>query len=184
MATPTPYSSVLIRTKGDPLILATSMRRELLRTRPEFSVRTLQTQSDFVRWHLVRERLLASLSFFFAVVALVLAATGLYGVLNYSVTRQRREIGIRMALGARARHVVTKVTVEIATMIGLGSAAGVAAGLAMGRFVESLLYGVKTTDAWMIATPIVTLAVAAVLAGLPPATRAAKIDPAQVLRND
>jgi ABC-type antimicrobial peptide transport system permease subunit len=129
-----------------------------------------------------RERLLATLSLFFAIVALVLAAVGLYGVLNYSVTRQRRQIGIRMALGARARHVVSRVTADAAIVVVAGSAAGVAAGVAAGRFVEALLFEVKPTGPGPVAATILTLAAVALAAALPPAIRAARTNPAAMLR--
>lgn len=174
----------LVRTSGDPRALAPTLRREVSRARSDFRVRTVETQNAFVQWHLVRERLLATLSLFFAVVTLVLAAVGLYGVLNYSVMRQRREIGIRMALGARPAHVLRRLTIDIGGMLCLGSAAGLAGGLASGRFIESLLYEVRATDFGMIVAPIVTLACVAVVAALPPAIRAARIDPAQALRSD
>jgi ABC-type antimicrobial peptide transport system permease subunit len=178
------HSTLFVRTAGDPLAFAAAVRHEVIRARPEMRVSMTQTQNDFVRWHLIRERLLATLSLFFAGVALVLAAMGLYGVLNYSVARQRREIGIRMALGARARHVVKRISADIVTMICVGSAVGMAGGLASARFIEALLYEVKATDTGMVVAPIVTLAAAAFLAGLPPAMRAARIDPAETLRSD
>jgi ABC-type antimicrobial peptide transport system permease subunit len=121
---------------------------------------------------------------FFAIVALVLAAIGLYGVLNYSVVQQRREIGIRLALGARSAHVVRRVTAGIFGMVFLGLAIGLAGGLASGRFLEALLYGVKTTDVSVVAVPLLTLLGAVVLAALPPAIRAVRIDPAQTLRSE
>jgi len=133
---------------------------------------------------MLRERLLATLSLFFAIVALVLAAIGLYGVLNYSVTQQRREIGIRMALGARSAHMVRHVTGGMFGMVCLGSAIGLAAGLVSGRFLESLLFEVKATDLGIVIVPILTLLGAALLAALPPAIRAVQIDPAQTLRSD
>jgi len=126
--------------------------------------------------------LLATLSLFFAIAALVLAAIGLYGALNYSVIQQRREIGIRMALGARAADVVRLVTTEMFGMVCLGSAIGLAGGLACERFVETLLFEVKATDVGIVVGPILTLVSAAVLAALPPAIRAVRIDPAHTLR--
>src|SRR6185436_3262438 len=98
--------------------------------RADFYVRTVEYQTEQVRFHLLRERVLAVLSLFFATVALVLAAVGLYGVLNYSVTQQRREIGIRMALGARAADVVRRVTARAVAVVCLGLAVGLTGGMA------------------------------------------------------
>jgi predicted permease len=177
-------ATILIRSAGDPLALAPMVRSEVTRARAEFRVRNIETQSALVRRHMLRERLLATLSLFFATVALVLACVGLYGVLNYSVIQQRREIGIRMALGARSADVVRQVTANVFGRVCLGSVIGVAAGLACERFVESLLFEIKATDPAALVTPIATLAGAAVLAALPPAVRAVRIDPAQTLRNE
>ena len=118
----------IVRTAGDPLTLAPILRREISQARSDFHVRSLGPQSAFVRRQLIGERLLATLSMFFAIVALVLAAIGLYGVLNYSVVQQRREIGIRLALGARSAHVVRRVTAGIFAMVFVGLAVGLAGG--------------------------------------------------------
>ena len=123
-------------------------------------------------------------SMFFAIVALALAAIGLYGVLNYSVVQQRREIGIRLALGARSAHVVRRATAGIFGMVFLGLAAGLAGGLASGRFLDTLLFGVKMTDVGVSAIPILTLLGAVILAAVPPAIRAVRIDPAKTLRSE
>jgi len=136
------------------------------------------------KYRLVRERLLAVLSSFFATIALVLAAVGLYGVLNYSVTCRRREIGIRMALGARAAHVVRGITSTSVAMVCLGMLLGFAGGMAAGRIVQALLFEVKATDPEAFAIPALVLFAAALLAALPPAIRAARIDPARTLRSD
>jgi len=113
-----------------------------------------------------------------------LAGIGLYGVLNYSVIQRRREIGIRMALGAPSVHVVRRVTAELLGMVCLGSAIGVAAGVASEHLVATLLYEVKATDIGMVAAPILAMFGAAVLAALPPAVRAVRIDPAETLRSE
>jgi putative ABC transport system permease protein len=117
-------------------------------------------------------------------VALLLAAVGLYGVLDYSVLQRRREIGIRMALGAQADQIVRRVTSEVFAMLALGSIAGLALGVASERYVETLLYQVKATDWEMLVLPVVTIAAAALLAALPPVIRAVRIDPAAMLRAD
>jgi putative ABC transport system permease protein len=174
----------IIRTTNNPLMLAPLLRREISQASSGFRVRGIDTQDSLVRRQMIRERLLATLSLFFAIVALVLAAIGLYGVLNYSVVQQRREIGIRLALGARSGHVVRRVTVGIFGMVFVGLAIGLAMGLASGRFLEALLFGVKTTDLSVVAAPILTLLGAVVLAALPPVIRAVRIDPARTLRSE
>ena len=119
---------------------------------------------------------------FFAGVALLLASVGLYGVLNYSVLQRRREIGIRMALGAKAGDVARRVTTEVFGMLLLGSFAGLVAGVASERYIETLLYQVKGTDITMLALPALTISAAALLAAIPPVIRAVRIDPALTLR--
>ncbi len=176
--------SFMVRTTGDPRVLAPGLRRAVSAARSSLMVRNVATQGELVQRQMVRERLLSTISFFFAIVALVLAGVGLYGVLNYSVLRQRREIGIRMTLGARPEQVVRRVTGGLLGLVCLGIAIGLAGGLACQRFVEALLYGVRPTDPGTLTTPIVTLMGAAVLAALPPALRAMRIDPADTLRSE
>jgi predicted permease len=177
-------AALVVRTTGDPLALAPTLRRGVTRLRADFRVTNVGTQTAFVQQQLVRERLLATLSLFFAAVALLLAAVGLYGVLNYAVIQRRREIGVRMALGARAAHVVRRVTAEMLSPVGIGAIVGLAGGVAFGRLVQSILFEVKATDVASVATPLLALAVAAVLAALPPALRAVRIDAAQTLRSE
>ena len=176
--------TVLVRTSGDPLPLRTVLRREVSRIRPDFRVRAAEPLTAFVMQQMIRERLLAALSTFFALVALLLAAIGLYGVLNHAVIRQRREIGIRMALGARAADVLRRITIPLAAIVGVGCVAGLAGGIAFGRAVDALLFRVKPTDPAAVALPLLALAAAAALAALPPAIRAVRTDPAQTLRTE
>jgi len=140
--------------------------------------------TSLVRRQMVLERLLATLTTFFAVVALLLACIGLYGVLSYSVLQQRREIGIRMALGARAAHVARGVTSQMALMVTSGAVVGLAGGVAFGRLVERLLFRVTAVDPLVLAGPLCALAIAAGLAALPPILRAVRIDPSQTLRTE
>jgi predicted permease len=178
------HAALVVRTTGDPLTLSSTVRSWVTQIRSDFRVTNVGTQSAFVQRQMLRERLLATLSLFFAAVALLLAGIGLYGVLNYAVIQRRREIGIRMALGARASHVVRRVTAEMLGPVGLGSIVGLAGGLAFGRLVQSILFEVKATDLTSVVTPLLTLAVAAALAALPPVVRAVRIDPAQTLRSE
>ena len=175
-------NTFLVRTMGDPRALAPALRRDISQARADIRVRTIETQSDFVIWHMVRERLLATLSFFFGIAALVLAAIGLYGVLNYSVTQRRKEIGIRMAIGAPAARIARLVTAEIFTVVLVGALAGVGLGLALARFVEALFYQVKPGDPRMLALPAASILAAAVLAALPAVWHAVRIDPVEMLR--
>jgi ABC-type antimicrobial peptide transport system permease subunit len=135
-----------------------------------------------VRAQTIRERLLAMLAGFFAVVALLLAAIGLYGVLHYSVLQREREIGIRIALGAAAANIARLVTLRIMFMVVVGAVAGLVAGMASVRYVAALLYGVKGNDPLMLVAPTLVLLVAAFLAALPAVMRAVRIDPAEMLR--
>jgi len=176
--------ALLLRTAGDPLALAAVVRREIPRITTGFSVRNVESQMALVRRQMVRERLLSTLSLFFATLALLLSGVGFYGVLNYSVTQRRKEIGIRMALGAQSIQIVQKITMSMLGVVLLGALVGLIAGLATGRFVQTLLFEVKATDTGMVAMPLFLLLSAGVLAALPPAIRAARIDPAETLRSE
>jgi hypothetical protein len=137
---PTGQGTFIVRTSGaNPMALASTLRREVPRARSEFRVSNIRTQTEINQSHTVRERLLARLAIFFGVVALLLAGVGLYGVLNYSVLQRRKEIGIRMALGAQAGDVAQRVTVDVFSMVLVGAFAGLAIGMASVRYIEALL---------------------------------------------
>jgi len=173
----------MVRTSlANPLALAATLRREVPRAWPEFRVSNVRTQLEINQSHTVRERLLARLAFFFGIVALVLAGFGLYGVLDYSVLQRRREVAIRMALGAHAGHVARRVTADVFAMVIAGALAGLALGFASVRYIESLLYEVKPTDPQMLALPSLIILAAALVAALPPVIRTVGIDPATMLR--
>jgi ABC-type antimicrobial peptide transport system permease subunit len=106
----------------------------------------------------------------------------LYGVLDYSVLQRRREIGIRMAIGAQAGDIARRVTLDVFAMVALGAMAGLALGMASVRYIEALLYGVKATDLAVLAVPSLTILAAALLAALPAVVRAVRIDPVAMLR--
>ncbi len=173
----------IVRTaSANPLALASILRKAVPAARPEFRVSNIRTQQELIDQHTVRERLLALLGRFFAVVALLLAAVGLYGVLDYSVLQRRREIGIRMALGARPIKLAWRVSAGICGMLILGSAIGLTLGLLSERFLESLLFGVKVTDWRILATPAVTVLAAAIVAAVLPIVRAIRVDPVKMVR--
>jgi predicted permease len=178
-------ASFIVRTaSANPMAVASTLRREVSRAGSEFRVSNIRTQDELVRAQTLRERLLAMLAAFFAVVALVLAGIGLYGVLDYGVLERRREIGIRMAVGAQASGIARMVTLEAMSMVLAGAAAGIALGMASARYIVTLLYGVKPTDLAMLALPSVTLLVAAIVAALPAVIHAVRVDPATTLRGD
>ena len=185
MLAPKSRGTFIVRTTGaDPLALAPQLRREVTRARSEFRVSTISTQQALNDVYTVRERLLAMLAMFFGVVALVLAGVGLYGVLDYSVLQRRREIGIRLALGARAGDVAGRVTLRIFSMVVTGAAAGLALGLIGQRYVEPLFFEVKASDPSMLVMPSTTILVAAALASIVPVIRALRINPVKMLRAD
>jgi putative ABC transport system permease protein len=174
---------LLVRTAGlRPRALAGVLRQEVPRARAEFRVSRIRTQIGINQSHTVRERLLATLALFFAIVALLLAGVGLYGVLHYSVLQRRREIGIRMAVGAEAGSVARLVTTEVFSMVLVGALVGVGLGMLSVRYVESLFYQVKATDLQMLALPSLAILVGALLAALRPVLQAVRIDPASMLR--
>ena len=175
--------TLLVRTTlANPMTLASVLRQEVPRARPEFRVSRIRTQLEIDQSHTVRERLLATLALFFAIVALLLAGVGLYGVLHYSVLQRRREIGIRIAIGARAGSVARLVTLDVFSMVLVGAAAGVGLGMISVRSIESLFYQVKATDLQMLALPALAILAGALLAALRPVIQAVRIDPASMLR--
>ena len=173
-----------VRASGDLTAIAARLRDEVRAATPLFRITTVTSQSTAVERTLLRERLLALLSGFFAIVGLVLTAVGLYGVLTYAVVQRTREIGIRVALGARSWGAVRTVLRDAAASTLIGAACGLAGGLYAARFVTALLFEVTPRDAWSIALPLGTLLAAALLAAALPAWRAARVDPVVALRSE
>jgi predicted permease len=174
----------VVRTAADPLALASALRGAVRQARSEFYVSNLRTQEELVRMHTIRERLLAMLSLFFAAVALLLAAVGLYGMLDFSVLQQRREIGIRLALGAQAGHIALGLTADVVSMLVVGATVGLGLGVASERYIGTLLYQVKPTELTALTAPVVTVLTAAVMASLPPVVRAVRTDPVATIRTE
>jgi predicted permease len=176
---------ILVRTSAsDPNSMAGVLRREVPAGRAEFRVSDLQTQTEINQAHTLRERLLAMLSLFFAAVALLLAGVGLYGVLNHSVMQRRREIGIRMAVGAQASNVARLVTSRMLIAVVAGATSGLMLGLLCAERLQALLFQVRATDATMLMLPFAAIAVVAVLATIPAVLRAVHIDPLIMLRTE
>jgi predicted permease len=180
---PIDSATVIIRTvSNNPAELASTLRQHLQRAEPALRVSNIRTQKELIYAQTIRERLLAMLAAFFGCIALLLAGIGLYGVLTYSVLQREREFGIRIAIGARIGSIARLLTREVFAMVLVGAVVGLALGLASVRYVETLLFGVKGTDSTMLILPATVLFAATLLAALPAVMRAAKIDPAIMLR--
>jgi putative ABC transport system permease protein len=180
---PQNWGTFIVRTSSaNPLALAQTLRREVPRTWPEFRVSRIRTQMEINLSHTVRERLLAMLALFFAIVALLLASVGLYGVLHYSVVQRRREIAIRIAVGAQVGVIARLVTVDVFSMVFAGALAGLALGMMLVRYLAALFYQVKATDFAMLAFPSLAIFTAALLAALPAVVHAVRTDPVAMLR--
>jgi len=152
---------------------------ELDSSMPVYAIKTLETQLDET---LSTERLIATLSAVFGVLATLLAALGLYGVLAFVVARRTKEIGLRMALGAGRGAVIWMVMREALALLAIGLAVGVPCAYLLSQYVGSQLFGVKANDVWTAALSLVILGVVAVGAGFLPARRASAIDPIKALR--
>jgi len=179
---PTGRATFVVRTRtANPMAMASALRQEVARAGSAIYVTNIRAQTEITLAHTVRERLLAMLAMFFAGVAVLLAGIGLYGVLDYGVLQRRREIGIRMAIGAQAGDIARQVTAEAFSMVLVGAVAGVGLGMTSVRYIESLLFEVKG-DLGMLTAPSLILLAAASLAVLPAVIRAVRIDPVQMLR--
>jgi predicted permease len=148
---------------------------------PLFEMKTLGAQLDQV---VLTERLIALLSAGFGALATLLAVIGLYGVMAFVVARRTREMGVRIALGARPGLVIWLVMKEVLLLLSIGLAIGVPAAIGLGRFVAAQLYGIKASDPWMAVFTMLVLIAASTAAGLIPAHRASRIDPMVALRYD
>lgn len=178
-------ATIVVRAKTEnPGTLEPVLRQEIQRTQASFRVSNLRTQQEILDAQTVRERLLAMLGMFFAAVALLLAAIGLYGVLNYSVMQRRREIGIRLAVGAPRGAIARMVTAEGFLVVIAGVVLGAGMGVSAAHSIQALFYQVKASDAGMLAIPSAAVFLVALLAMLPGVSRAMRVDPAETLRSE
>jgi predicted permease len=181
---PEPRMFLVVRTMGDPLAVVPSLRRAVYAVDRDQPIAEVSTMADVIAQGLADRRFAMSLFAVFSALALGLAAVGLYAVVSYSVQQRRQEIGIRMALGARAEQVGSSVVRRGLGLIMAGTALGALAALWLGRFLAGLVFGVGTTDPATFAGVAFLLLATAVLASLVPALRAARVDPARVLRSE
>ena len=173
-----------VRAKRDSKALFADLQREVRRLDAAMPIYALKTVSAQLDQRLLTERLIALLSAGFGLLATLLAAIGLYGVMAFVVAKRTKELGLRMALGAQPGSVVWLVMREVLVLVGIGLAVGLPAAIALGRLVSTQLYGIKPNDPWMASVAVLMLASVAGLAGLVPARRAARLDPILALRQE
>jgi len=170
-----------VRTSQEPSSLISALRGELAAIDPELPLYNVRTMTERISLSVVDRRTPMVLALGFAGIALLLAAIGIYGVLAYQVGQRSREIGIRMALGAKTSSIFRMVLAEGATMVGVGAVIGLGGAVAAGRAIQSLLYDVGPMEPAVLAAVAGLLFVAALTATLLPARRAASTDPVHAL---
>jgi len=171
-----------VRTSLPPEQLIRTIPAVVKRLDPNLPVENLKTMPQQVRENTFMDRMISTLSAAFALIATLLAAVGLYGVLAYTVAQRTREIGVRMALGASGGRVRGMVLRQVGRMTIIGGIVGIVAALALGKAAQSLLFGLDGHDPVVIASSAVALALVALAAGYIPALRASKVDPMRALR--
>lgn len=175
-------ASYEVRTATDPKAFITPIRSLIDRMDNNLPLQDPRTQSEHIDALLSQERIMAQLSSFFGILALMLACIGLYGLLSYEVTRRTREIGIRMALGARRADLIRLVIWQGVALVLVGTLAGIVAAVALARLLTKMLFEVKPGDPVTIAAVIFLLGIVALIAAFVPARRATTVDPMIALR--
>jgi hypothetical protein len=173
-----------VRTAADMATTAAAVEGTLERIDPALHPANVMSLEDHVAQSLLRERMLATLAGFFGVQALLLGAVGIYGVMSFQVARRRREIGIRMALGADTRSVIGMILGQTARLTLLGGAIGACAGLALTREAQDLLYGIRPNDPLTFGAAIGALLVIALASAYLTGRTAARTNPVETLRAD
>ncbi len=177
------HSAFVLRTDLPVSALRGPLTRAIAGLSPDIAL-DFRPLRDMVRDGLVRDRLMASLSAFFGFLAALLAMVGLYGIVSFMVVRRKNEIGVRMALGATRRDILTLVLREAGAMLGAGIGIGAVLAVGTATFARSLLFGLEPTDPVTIGLASAVLAAVAIAASLLPAHRAATLDPVTALREE
>jgi putative ABC transport system permease protein len=174
--------TLVARTSGDPIALASAIRAEITRLDHNLPISQIRTLDDVVSASVATRRFQTTLVVLFAMLALALAAVGVYGVTSYAVTQRTREIGVRIALGAERSRVLTAVLMGGLRPVALGLAIGLVAAALAARVIRSFLFGIGSVDPIAFGAAAGVLVVAAALACYVPARRAAGVDPVTALR--
>jgi len=176
------WMNLVIRAESDPTNLAAAVRREVTAIDSDQPVAAVKTMDEWMSTSVAGPRYRTSVLGLFALVALILASTGIYGVMSYSVTQRTHEIGVRMALGARRLDVLKLVVRQGMSLVGVGVFIGLIAAFALTRVMSSLLFEVTPKDPLTFTGVAVFLALIALFACYIPARRATKVDPLVALR--
>jgi len=179
---PLPDMNVMVRTRNDPTAFVPTLRNAVLQLDPNQPITSVATMDEIMASSIAQRRLSMLLMGLFGVLALLLAAVGIYGLLSYAVAQRTQEMGIRMALGARMTDVLTLVLKQGVALILIGEAVGLVGAFALTRLMRTLLFGVTPTDVPTFAVVAAVLTVVALLACYLPARRATKVDPLVALR--
>ncbi|HTD97617.1 MAG TPA: ABC transporter permease, partial [Edaphobacter sp.] len=178
------FITYTIKTQLSPAAILPALRNAVQSIDKDLPLRDIRTQTEQIEASISQQRLFATLTAGIGILALILACIGIYGIMAYNVARRTNEIGVRMALGARARQVLFMILRESSWLAILGIAFGLAAAFGLTRFIRSMLYGLQPTDpATFIPAGLLLLAIA-IAAGFGPARRASRIDPIQALRHE
>ncbi len=175
---------VYVRTRGDPLLLKDAIRREVASVAPDWQVTAIRSMEQQLGVSLAPQRVAGTVLSLFGVIALLLAGVGLYGVVSYAVASRRREIGVRLALGARRQEVVGLMVRLGLRLAFWGLVVGMPAAWAISRLLASFLIGASSSNAWTFALAALLLAGVALVAAWIPARRAAQVHPMSALRTD
>jgi predicted permease len=181
---PAEMMSFVARTVGDPMASMAAIRQAMQSIDSDLPLINVRTQSELIALNFTREKLFATLSSFFGLLALALVSIGLYGVMSYTVSRRTHEIGIRMALGAQSGNVLRMVMGESLLLVSMGLAIGLAGALATTRLIAGMLFELTPNDPLTLALATLLLLGVAALAGWLPARRAARVDPMIALRHE
>jgi hypothetical protein len=179
-----PALAILVRASGDPMALAGTIRQRLKEIQPGRSVYDVRTLDDRISGEYVQDRLRTILLVMFGGAALALVCLGIYGTLSYIVSLRRREVGLRVALGAQQANIVKQFLVKAMRVVAVACAAGLVLAFAVGRSLSGMLFGVSPSDPATLAAVVSIVIAVAALAAFLPALRASRIDPMEALRDE